>query len=127
MPKKSMKSVDAEEFAEMADRGQDISAHFTNQFIRIKQDHRAAVTRIEELMSATPGTPEGNELDKLATAGDAYKREQLSQSARAAWDNYQATGVHVLEEAADAWLGKLEEGDDAAPPTPKRGTEPVAS
>ena len=127
MPKTSMKSLNAEKIAEMADRGQDISAHFTNQFIRTKQDHRAAVTRIEELMSATPGTPEGNELNKLATAVDAYERDHLSQSARAAWDNYQATGVHVSAEEADAWLAKLEEGDDAAPPRPGHENEPAAS
>ena len=32
MPKTSSKPIDAEEIAQMADRGQDISAHFTNQF-----------------------------------------------------------------------------------------------
>ena len=31
MPKTSSKPIDAEEIAQMADRGQDISAHFTNQ------------------------------------------------------------------------------------------------
>lgn len=90
----------------MADRGQDISAHFTNQFIRTKQDHRAAVARIEELMSAEPGTPKGNELDKLATLMDAYEGEQVRQSAREAWDHYSATGTHVSTEEADAWVGQ---------------------
>jgi hypothetical protein len=32
MPKTSSKPIDAEEIAQMADQGQDISAHFTNQF-----------------------------------------------------------------------------------------------
>lgn len=32
MPKTLSKPIDAEEIAQMADRGQDISAHFTNQF-----------------------------------------------------------------------------------------------
>jgi hypothetical protein len=32
MPNTLSKPVDAEEIAEMADRGQDVSAHFTNQF-----------------------------------------------------------------------------------------------
>lgn len=41
--------------------------------IRTEQDHRAAVARIEELMSAAPDSPEGDELDVLATLVDAYE------------------------------------------------------
>ena len=41
--------------------------------IRTEQDHRAAVARIEERMSAAPDTPEGDELDVLATLVDAYE------------------------------------------------------
>lgn len=41
--------------------------------IRTAEDHQAAVARIEELMSATPDSPEGDELDVLATLVDAYE------------------------------------------------------
>jgi HTH-type transcriptional regulator / antitoxin HigA len=41
--------------------------------IRTAQDHRAAVARIEELMSAAPNSSEGDELDVLATLVDAYE------------------------------------------------------
>lgn len=41
--------------------------------IRTEQDHRAAVARVEELMLAQPDTPEGDELDVLATLVDAYE------------------------------------------------------
>jgi HTH-type transcriptional regulator/antitoxin HigA len=41
--------------------------------IRTEQDHRAAVARIEQLMSAAPDSPEGDELDVLATLVDAYE------------------------------------------------------
>ncbi len=41
--------------------------------IRTKEDHKAAVARIERLMSATPGSPEGDELDVLATLVEAYE------------------------------------------------------
>lgn len=44
------------------------------------------------------------------------KREQFRQDALAAWANYQATGLHVSAEEADAWLAKLEAGKDAVPP-----------
>src|SRR5882724_8863548 len=41
--------------------------------IRSERDHERAVARISELMSARPGTPEGDELDVLATLVDAYE------------------------------------------------------
>jgi HTH-type transcriptional regulator/antitoxin HigA len=41
--------------------------------IRSERDHERAVARIGELMSARPGTPEGDELDVLATLVDAYE------------------------------------------------------
>ena len=36
MPRTSSKPVDAEEIAQKADRGQDISSHFTNQFTVVR-------------------------------------------------------------------------------------------
>jgi predicted transcriptional regulator len=44
------------------------------------------------------------------------KRERLRQDALAAWTSFQTTGLHVTAEEADAWLAKLEAGEDAAPP-----------
>jgi len=44
------------------------------------------------------------------------KREQFLVDARAAWEDYQATGLHVTGEEADRWLAKLEAGKRIAPP-----------
>jgi predicted transcriptional regulator len=44
------------------------------------------------------------------------KREQLKQDALAAWTHYQTTGLHLTAGEADAWLAKLEAGEDAAIP-----------
>jgi predicted transcriptional regulator len=44
------------------------------------------------------------------------RREQLRQDALAAWNHYQATGLHVAAGEADAWLAKLESGKDAEAP-----------
>jgi predicted transcriptional regulator len=44
------------------------------------------------------------------------KREQFRQDALAAWNDYQATGLHVTAEEADAWLAKLEAGEVAEAP-----------
>jgi predicted transcriptional regulator len=48
------------------------------------------------------------------------RREQLRQDALAAWAEYQATGLHVTAEEADAWLAQLEAGEDAEPPPAHR-------
>jgi predicted transcriptional regulator len=44
------------------------------------------------------------------------KREQFRQDALQAWAGYQATGLHATAEEADAWLARLEAGEDAEAP-----------
>lgn len=44
------------------------------------------------------------------------KQERSRQDALAAWSAFQSTGLHVTAEEADAWLAKLEAGDDADAP-----------
>lgn len=44
------------------------------------------------------------------------KREAFKQDAIRAWDEYQRTGLHLTLEEADAWLAKLEAGEDAELP-----------
>jgi predicted transcriptional regulator len=46
------------------------------------------------------------------------RREQLRHDALAAWTEYQATGRHVTADEADAWIARLEAGEDAEPPSP---------
>ena len=41
------------------------------------------------------------------------KREQVRQEALARWNEYRACGRHVSEADADAWLARLEAGEDA--------------
>ena len=48
--------------------------------------------------------------------GREEKREQLRAAALAAWSEYQTTGLHTTAEEADAWLAKLESGEDAQAP-----------
>lgn len=49
--------------------------------IRTKADYDAALHRIDELMSAKAGTPEGDELDVLATLVDAYEEKHFPMDA----------------------------------------------
>jgi predicted transcriptional regulator len=44
------------------------------------------------------------------------KREAFRQDTLKAWEAYRATGLHLSAEEADAWLAKLEEGEDLDPP-----------
>lgn len=44
------------------------------------------------------------------------KGESFRQDAIQAWDEYQATGLHVTLQEADVWLAKLEAGQDVEPP-----------
>jgi predicted transcriptional regulator len=44
------------------------------------------------------------------------QRQKMREDALSAWSEYQTTGLHVTAEEADAWLAKLEAGEDAEPP-----------
>ena len=44
-------------------------------------------------------------------------REQFKKDALVAWAEYQATGLHVTQAEADAWLKKRAAGEDIPPPT----------
>ncbi|OIN92550.1 MAG: CopG family transcriptional regulator [Comamonadaceae bacterium CG1_02_60_18] len=44
------------------------------------------------------------------------QRNSLQQDAVAAWEAYQAKGLHLTLEEADAWMAKLEAGQDVEPP-----------
>lgn len=48
------------------------------------------------------------------------RREQVRQDALAAWAEYEATGQHVTADEADAWLARLEDGEDVEPPATHR-------
>ena len=44
------------------------------------------------------------------------KREEFRRGALDAWEEYQATGLHLTADEADDWLQRLEVGDDANAP-----------
>ena len=45
--------------------------------IKTEEDYRAALHEIESLMTAEPGSPEGERLDVLVTLVEAYERKHL--------------------------------------------------
>ncbi|MDR5654237.1 CopG family ribbon-helix-helix protein [Ruixingdingia sedimenti] len=44
------------------------------------------------------------------------KREAFRQAGLQAWAEFQVTGKHVTHDEADAWLARLEAGEDAVAP-----------
>jgi len=46
------------------------------------------------------------------------RRQQLRDDALDAWTEYQETGLHLTGAEVDAWLARLEAGEDADPPPP---------
>jgi len=45
-------------------------------------------------------------------------REQFNRDTVEAWEEYKRTGKSISAEAADAWLARLEAGEDVDPPEP---------
>ena len=78
MPKTSTKPVDAETLAEMADCGQDISGHFTNQFTVI----RPAAQRVNVDFSE----PMLKELDREAKTLNISRQAVIKTMLREALD-----------------------------------------
>jgi predicted transcriptional regulator len=48
--------------------------------------------------------------------GREERREAFRQDGLRAWEEYQATGLHLTAAEAEAWLAELEAGGDAPPP-----------
>ena len=44
------------------------------------------------------------------------KREVFRQDTLKAWEAFRETGLHVTADEADAWMVKLEQGNDVEPP-----------
>lgn len=47
---------------------------------------------------------------------DAMQRDAFRAAGREAWAQYQADGLHITHDEADAWLARLGAGEDAAVP-----------
>ncbi len=73
--------------------------------------------RVRRLADSRHRTPHRIMVDAITEYVDREeKRGAFRQDGIRAWNEYQATGLHVTFEEADAWLAKLEAGQDAEPP-----------
>jgi predicted transcriptional regulator len=82
--------------------------------IDLAPDLRARLLRLAE---ARHRTPDGLMQDAIAQyVSREEAREQLLVDAQAAWDEYRATGLHASGDEVDAWMARLEAGEEADPP-----------
>lgn len=73
--------------------------------------------RVKRLADARDRTPHWLMREAIRQYVDREeKREAFRQEGIRAWNEYQTTGLHVTADEADAWLAKLEAGQDAEPP-----------
>lgn len=78
-------------------------------------------SRTKERIQALAGVRKRSAHSLMLEALESYidreeKREAWRQEGLRAYNEYLATGLHVTGEEADAWLARLEAGEDAGTP-----------
>lgn len=82
--------------------------------IKLDPDVRERVKRLAEARQRTTHWLMREAIQQYVDREE--KREAFRQDAMRAWEEYQATGLHLTLEEADAWLSRLEAGEDAEMP-----------
>ena len=82
--------------------------------IKIDADTKKRVKRLAEARHRTPHWLMREAISQYVVREE--KREAFRQDGINAWNEYQATGLHVTLEEADAWLATLEVGQEVEPP-----------
>ncbi len=82
--------------------------------VKLNPETKARVQRLAKAQRRTAHWIMREAVEQYVEREEA--RERLRQDALAAWNDYQATGQHVTAQEADAWLAKLETGEDADAP-----------
>jgi predicted transcriptional regulator len=82
--------------------------------IKIDDDIKARLKRLAEARQRTSHWLMREAITQYIDREE--KRESFRQDALKAWEAYRTTGLHLTAEEADAWLDKLEQGNDVDPP-----------
>jgi predicted transcriptional regulator len=82
--------------------------------IKIDAETKERVRRLADARHRTPHWLMREAISQYVEREE--KRELFRQDAVNAWNAYQATGLHATANEADAWLAKLEAGQDLQPP-----------
>lgn len=82
--------------------------------LKLDAELRDRLRRLAEARRRTPHWLMREAITQYVTREEA--RERLRADALAAWAEYRATGQHATGDAVDAWLVRLEAGEDTDPP-----------
>lgn len=82
--------------------------------LKLDADLRDRLQRLAEAQRRTPHWLMREAIVQFVRREEA--RERLRADATTAWEEYQATERHATGEAVDAWLARLEAGEDVDPP-----------
>ncbi|WP_187362498.1 CopG family ribbon-helix-helix protein [Massilia rubra] len=82
--------------------------------VKLDPDTRARLERLAESRRRTPHWMLREAVAQYVVREE--KRDSFRQDMVTAWEEYQATGLHVTADEADAWLKSLEDGNEIEPP-----------
>lgn len=82
--------------------------------VKLDQDIRERIKRLADARHRTMHWMMREAIQQYVEREE--KREAFRRDGIRAWNEYQATGLHVALEEADAWLARLESGQDVEPP-----------
>ena len=82
--------------------------------IKIDADTKARVKRLATARNRTPHWLMREAISQYVEREEM--REAFRQAGIKAWSDYRSTGLHLTAEEVDAWLAKLQAGQDAEPP-----------
>ena len=85
------------------------------RLMSVKLDHDMRV-RHEKLAASRQRSMHWVMREAIQRYVEQEKREAFRQSGIQAWNEYQETGLHATLEEADAWLARLEAGQDVEIP-----------
>lgn len=82
--------------------------------VKLDADVKARVKRLAQARQRSPHWLMREAIGQYVEREE--RRQALRQDAIDAWNAYQLTGEHATMEEVDAWLAKLQAGEDVEPP-----------
>ena len=82
--------------------------------VKLDEDTRSRVQKLAEARDRSPHWILREAVSEFLDREE--KRETMRQAALTVWEEYELTGLHVTHAEADAWLARLEEGQDTESP-----------
>lgn len=82
--------------------------------VKVDDATRARLVALAEAKDRTPHWILKTALNEYLEREERRERERREDQAR--WEHYVLTGEHVTQEDADAWLARLEAGEDVPCP-----------